>query len=45
MDYDRILVLGRGKVLELGSPQELMANPRSHLAKMVADANQAHQGK
>jgi ABC-type multidrug transport system fused ATPase/permease subunit len=43
MDYDRILVLGAGRVLELGSPQELLANPHGHLSKMVADSNKAQK--
>jgi ABC-type multidrug transport system fused ATPase/permease subunit len=43
MDSDRILVLGAGRVLELDTPQNLMANSRSHLARMVADANKAQQ--
>uniref|UniRef100_A0A7S4JUQ1 Uncharacterized protein n=1 Tax=Paramoeba aestuarina TaxID=180227 RepID=A0A7S4JUQ1_9EUKA len=43
MDSDRILVLGAGRVLELDTPQNLMANNRSHLARMVADANKAQQ--
>jgi ABC-type multidrug transport system fused ATPase/permease subunit len=29
MDYDRILVLADGAAVELGTPQELLANPQS----------------
>jgi ABC-type multidrug transport system fused ATPase/permease subunit len=36
MDYDRILVLGRGKMLEFDTPAALAANPDSHFAKMVS---------
>ena len=35
IDYDRILVLGAGKLLEQGSPSELLANEEGALAAMV----------
>ena len=43
MDYDRIVVLGAGKLLEIGSPAELMENQRGHLARLVADSNKAQE--
>ncbi|XP_077538531.1 ATP-binding cassette sub-family C member 2-like isoform X2 [Haemaphysalis longicornis] len=38
LDYDRILVLGEGKVKEYGSPAALLSNPDSAFYKMAADA-------
>jgi ATP-binding cassette, subfamily C (CFTR/MRP), member 4 len=35
IDYDRVLVLGRGKVLEYGPPKELLAVKEGHFASMV----------
>ncbi len=35
IDYDRILVLGDGKILEYGSPVELLENKESHFTSMV----------
>lgn len=35
MDYDKILVLGHGKVLEFDTPANLKANPDSYFAKLV----------
>lgn len=35
MDYDRILVLGAGKVLEFDTPEALQANPDGYFAKLV----------
>eukprot|EP00549_Striatella_unipunctata_P000433 CAMPEP_0118721960 /NCGR_PEP_ID=MMETSP0800-20121206/31075_1 /TAXON_ID=210618 ORGANISM="Striatella unipunctata, Strain CCMP2910" /NCGR_SAMPLE_ID=MMETSP0800 /ASSEMBLY_ACC=CAM_ASM_000638 /LENGTH=939 /DNA_ID=CAMNT_0006630007 /DNA_START=841 /DNA_END=3660 /DNA_ORIENTATION=+ len=37
IDYDRILVLGEGRVLEYGSPAELLENPNGHFSSMVHD--------
>jgi ATP-binding cassette, subfamily C (CFTR/MRP), member 4 len=36
MDYDRILVLGDGRVLEFGSPNELQKKENGHFASLVA---------
>jgi ATP-binding cassette, subfamily C (CFTR/MRP), member 1 len=36
MDYDRIVVLEHGQVVEQGTPSELVANPETHFAQMVA---------
>tara|TARA_R110002050_G_scaffold274726_1_gene419269 strand:- start:286 stop:1380 length:1095 start_codon:yes stop_codon:yes gene_type:complete len=41
MDYDRILVMGAGKVLEYDAPGKLMQNPRSHFMRMVQESNNA----
>lgn len=35
MDYDKILVLGAGKVLEFDSPDNLKNNPNSYFSKLV----------
>ncbi|WWC68639.1 uncharacterized protein I206_102570 [Kwoniella pini CBS 10737] len=35
MDYDKILVLGSGKVIEYDSPNSLRSNPNSYFAKLV----------
>ncbi|EGT32255.1 hypothetical protein CAEBREN_05120 [Caenorhabditis brenneri] len=40
MDYDRILVLDKGSILEFDSPDALMADKNSAFARMVADATQ-----
>lgn len=34
LDYDKVLVLGAGKLLEHGSPEELLLNPESHFSSM-----------
>lgn len=33
-DYDRIVVLDSGRILEIGSPKELLANSSSHLSSL-----------
>lgn len=38
MDYDRIMVLDQGSILEFDSPDNLMSDKNSAFAKMVADA-------
>lgn len=38
LDYDRILVLGEGRVKEYGSPAALLSNPDSAFYRMAADA-------
>jgi len=37
IDYDKILVLGSGKVLEYGSPRELLERHGDHFSSMVHD--------
>jgi ABC-type multidrug transport system fused ATPase/permease subunit len=36
-DFDKILVLGDGKLLEFDSPTHLLANPKSHFAAMLQE--------
>jgi ATP-binding cassette, subfamily C (CFTR/MRP), member 4 len=36
MDYDRILVLGGGQVLECGSPEELRSRTNGHFASLLS---------
>lgn len=38
LDYDRIAVLEAGSVVELGSPQELLAQPSSQFFRLAAQA-------
>jgi ABC-type multidrug transport system fused ATPase/permease subunit len=35
MDYDKILVLGKGKLLEYDTPENLKADKDSYFAKLV----------
>lgn len=35
LDYDKIIVLEQGKVIEQGAPNELLANSASHFSQMV----------
>ncbi len=35
IDYDRVLVMGAGRLLELGSPAELLAMPGSQFSALV----------
>eukprot|EP00981_Chlorochromonas_danica_P010658 scaffold3296_cov159-Ochromonas_danica.AAC.25 len=37
-DFDRILVLGSGQVLEYGDPKELLTNPQSVFAEMLRES-------
>ncbi|CAB3397220.1 unnamed protein product [Caenorhabditis bovis] len=43
MDYDRIMVLDKGQILEFDSPDALMADKNSAFAKMVADSQQEQE--
>jgi multidrug resistance-associated protein (MRP) len=38
LDYDRVLVLDQGQVVEFDSPTDLLSQPRSHFALMARDA-------
>lgn len=35
MDYDRILVLGKGKLLEYDTPENLKKDPKSYFSQLV----------
>jgi ABC-type proline/glycine betaine transport system ATPase subunit len=37
IEYDYVLVLGKGQVLEFGPPAELLRRPCGHFASMVSD--------
>lgn len=39
MDYDRILVLDKGEIVEFESPGKLLDNPKSVFYGMAKDAN------
>jgi len=39
LDYDRVLVLDKGAVLEYGSPVELLQNPEGEFHSLVSEAN------
>jgi ATP-binding cassette subfamily C (CFTR/MRP) protein 4 len=41
IDYDRILVLGEGRVLEYGSPSELLSKEEGHFASMVRSTGES----
>jgi ABC-type multidrug transport system fused ATPase/permease subunit len=41
MDYDRIMVLDKGKLVEFDSPEKLLANPQSIFHGMAVDAGLA----
>ena len=45
MDYDRIMVLGAGKLKEMDEPYILLKNPKSLLSDMVSQVNQEQQLK
>ncbi|RCN49285.1 ABC transporter, ATP-binding protein [Ancylostoma caninum] len=38
MDYDRIMVLEKGRIIEFDSPSKLLQNPDSAFARMVQDS-------
>jgi ATP-binding cassette subfamily C (CFTR/MRP) protein 4 len=40
IEFDYILVLGHGNVLEFGSPADLLRNEDGHLARMVQDTGE-----
>jgi ATP-binding cassette subfamily C (CFTR/MRP) protein 4 len=44
MDYDRVLVLGNSKVLEFGSPKELLGREGGHFASMVESTGETMAG-
>jgi ABC-type multidrug transport system fused ATPase/permease subunit len=40
IDYDKVLVLGNGRLLEFGAPADLLEAPNGHFASMVASTGQ-----
>lgn len=38
LDYDRIVVLDAGQIVENGEPWTLLQNPKSHFSKLYASA-------
>mmetsp|Transcript_13074 Transcript_13074/g.20374 ORF Transcript_13074/g.20374 Transcript_13074/m.20374 type:complete len:145 (+) Transcript_13074:978-1412(+) len=40
IDYDQIVVLGHGEVLEYGAPADLLKNPDGHFSSMVRDTGE-----
>ncbi|KAL7413558.1 P-loop containing nucleoside triphosphate hydrolase protein [Mrakia frigida] len=43
LDYDRILVLSAGKVLEFDTPKALLSNPKGELTKLVDASSDADE--
>lgn len=43
MQCDKILVMGAGRVLEFGSPSELLQNEEGEFARIAAAANSTAQ--
>jgi hypothetical protein len=43
MDYDRILLLDGGKLVEFDTPKNLLAKPESHLSTLVAASADAEE--
>jgi ATP-binding cassette subfamily C (CFTR/MRP) protein 4 len=41
IDYDRIIVVGNGKMLECGTPYELLCKSNGHFAAMVTETGEA----
>lgn len=38
LDYDRVMVLDHGKLIEFDSPKALLSNPESHFYSLAKDA-------
>lgn len=45
MDYDKVLVMDAGRAVEFAPPHELLRNPSSYFAKMVAQTGQSMEAK
>jgi len=45
IDCDKIIVLDQGKIVEFGTPHELLSNPDSYFLKMVNESDSAEQLK
>ena len=41
MDYDRIVVMAGGKIVECDTPERLLANPRSHFAMLYQQSQRS----
>lgn len=39
LDYDRVLIMENGKIIEDGNPQELKSNPKSVFTSMLNASN------
>ncbi|KAJ6619499.1 hypothetical protein B0H10DRAFT_2216784 [Mycena sp. CBHHK59/15] len=39
MDYDRIMVLDAGRIVEFDTPSKLLANEAGHLRALVEESN------
>lgn len=42
IDYDAIVVLDKGQMVEHGSPAALLSSPRGHFARLVEDTGAGH---
>lgn len=42
LDYDRVLVMGDGQVLEFDNPNDLLADPQSHFYQLVNQDSHNH---
>lgn len=42
IDYHQIVMLDRGKLVEHGSPAELLNNPSGHFSQLVDDTGSGH---
>lgn len=38
LDYDRVIVLDAGKVIESGEPYTLLMDPKSHFSRLYANS-------
>lgn len=38
LDYDRVVVLDAGRIVETGEPYALLTEPKSHFSKLYASA-------
>lgn len=45
MDYDKTLVMDAGRAVEFAAPHELLQNPNSYFAKMVAQTGPSMEAK
>jgi ABC-type multidrug transport system fused ATPase/permease subunit len=45
MDYDKILVMGGGRVIEFAPPQTLLADASSAFAALVAESGRKEEAR